>query len=316
MKSVPKALQSSMDTEILTIDQVNKWRLPPFQRPLRVNEKVMAIAADMKCNGVAISGILTLGKLRGDPGPPYLVDGQHRAEAFRQSGMQEIIADVRTITFDSMAEMADEFVNLNSAIVRMRPDDLLRGLTPTLPHIQRVMKECPFIGYDQVRRGRTDSGAVVSLSVALRCWLIASFETPSGGKSSISSIAHTLDEQSASQMIRFMHIASVAWGRDPEYYRLWSTLNMSLCMWLYRRLVINVNRRAVERVIVLSEPQFRKCMMSLSADQAYMEWLVGRTLSDRDRSPAFSRVKSLFVRRLIEEGIPKPILPQPAWAAK
>lgn len=305
-----------MDTEILSIEQVNKWRLPPFQRPLQLNSKVMAIAAEMRSGEVSIKGVLTLGKLRGDPGPPYLVDGQHRVEAFRQSGVQEIIADVRVVTFDGMAEMADEFVNLNTAMVRMRPDDLLRGLTPSLPNLGLIIRQCPFIGYDQVRRGKADSGAVVSLSVALKCWLTSSFETPAGGKASISSVAHTVNEHSASQLIRFMHLALDAWGRDPEYYRLWGVLNMTLCMWLYRKLVINVNRRAVERVITLNDAQFRKCIASLSSSQSYMDWLLGKTLSDRDRNPGFLRVKQIFVRRLTEEGVAKPILPSPAWSSK
>lgn len=315
----PKSLQSSMETQILTIEQVNKWRLPPFQRPLRINAKVLAIAEQLKCDGVSISGVMTLGKLRGDPGPAYLVDGQHRAEAFRQSGMEEIIADVRTVNFDTMSEMAEEFVNLNTAIVRMRPDDLLRGLTPTLPNVERVMKACPYIGYDNVRRGpKSTNSPVVSLSTVLRCWSNAHIETPNSGSSgqSITHIATTLDEKSASELLRFMAAAHAAWGRDPEYYRLWGTLNMALCMWLYRRLVIETDRRAVARVIVLSETDFRKCLASLSANSGYLEWLVGRLLNDRDRSPAFVRIKQTFVRRLIEEGTAKPVLPSPAWASR
>lgn len=313
----PKSLQSAMETQILTIDQVNKWRLPPFQRPLRVNQKVLNIANEMRCDGVSISGTLTLGRLKGDPGV-YLVDGQHRVEAFRQSGMEEIIADTRTVNFDTMAEMADEFVSLNTAIVRMRPDDLLRGLTPTLPNLARIMRECTFIGYDQVRRGKTDSGAVVSIGVVLRCWFNGQMETPNSGNGgfSIAHVASTLDEVNTGQLIRFMKICVEAWGRDPEYYRLWGALNMALCAWLYRRLVLETDRRGATRVIVLNETQFRKCMMTLSANTTYMEWLVGRLLNDRDRGPAFTRIKQMFVRRLQEEGIPKPLMPQPAWSSR
>ncbi len=314
----PKSLQSSMETQILTIDQVNKWRLPPFQRPLRVNAKVLTIAEQMKCDGVSMSGILTLGKLRGDPGQPYIVDGQHRCEAFRQSGMEEIIADVRTVNFDDMGEMADEFVNLNSAIVRMRPDDLLRGLTPTLPNLERIMKECPYVGYDQVRRGKSDSGAIVSLGVVLRCWNNGKLDTPNAGNGgfAISHLALTLTEDETSKLIKFMTVVHAAWGRDPEYYRLWGALNLALCAWLYRRLVLETERKGSQRIITLSESLFRKCVTALSANGQYLEWLVGRMLNDRDRSPAFTRIKGMFVKRLNDEGMANPKLPQPAWSSK
>ncbi len=242
-KTAPKASRSTMETVIVTIEQVNAWRIPPFQRPLRVNAKVQVIAEEMKCEGTSIPGILTLGKLAGE-NVFYIVDGQHRCEAFRISGLQEAIADLRIVHFDTMGEMADEFVQLNSAIVRMRPDDLLRGITPTLPVLQRVMTECPFIGYDNVRR-RDASGPIVSLSAVLRCWSTSSFEVPSSSNSgvTITQAAQTLDGDSAGKLIRFMNLAHTAWGRDPEYFRLWGNLNLALCMWLYRRIVLDTVRR-------------------------------------------------------------------------
>jgi hypothetical protein len=37
-----------METLIITPDQVNAWRIPPFQRPIKVNAKVQEIAEEMK----------------------------------------------------------------------------------------------------------------------------------------------------------------------------------------------------------------------------------------------------------------------------
>lgn len=314
-KTAPKSARSTMETTIVTIDQVNNWRVPPFQRPVRQNSKVLAIAEEIKCDGVAISGIITLGRLSKD-NAHYVVDGQHRLEAFRISGLPEIIVDLRVVHFDTMAEMADEFVQLNTAIVRMRPDDLLRGLTPGLPTLQRLMGECSFIGYDNVRRGGT-SGAVVSLGAALRCWFTSASDVPSGGSGvSINQIASTLDNDSCGKMIRIMTTLFSAWGRDPEYYRLWGNLNVALCMWLYRRLVLDTSRKGNARVIVLSETQFKQAVMALSANQDYLDWLPGRLLNDRDRSPALHRIKQIFVRRLSENSSVKVVLPQPAWASR
>lgn len=315
-KAAPKASRSTMETVIVSIEQVNAWRLPPFQRPLRVNAKVQVIAEEMKCEGTSIPGILTLGKLTGE-NVYYIVDGQHRAEAFRISGLTEAIADLRIVHFDTMAEMADEFVQLNSAIVRMRPDDLLRGVTPSLPVIQRLMQECPFIGYDNIRR-RDTSGPIVSLAAVLRCWHTSSFEVPSGGNSgvTITQAAKMLDSDSAGKLIRFLTLAITAWGRDPEYFRMWGNLNVALCMWLYRRMVLDTVRRGNSRVTVLTDTSFKQGLMALSADSNYIEWLTGRLLNDRDRSPALARIKTIFARRLAETVTGKFNMPQPAWAAR
>lgn len=315
-KAAPKSARSSMETMIINIDQVNTWRIPPFQRPIRINPKVEALAEELKANGCAISGVLTLGRVTGDSSY-YVVDGQHRLEAFRLSGMGEIIADIRIVHFDTMAEMAEEFVQLNTALVRMRPDDLLRGLAPGMPALSRIMRECPYVGYTNVRRGDT-RGAVVSLGAALRCWWASSLETPtnSGHGMTINGIAASVDDESAGKCIRFLHLAHAAWGHDPEYYRLWGSLNLALCMWLYRRMVLQTERRKTARVSVLTDAQFKQALMALSASTNYVDWLQGRLLNDRDRSPALVRIKQIFARRLSDEGATKIILPQPAWASR
>lgn len=315
-KEAPKAQRSSMETIIVSVEQVNQWRVPPFQRPIRVNAKVGAMADEIKRDGVSLPGVITLGKLSRDS-TLYVVDGQHRLEAFRISGLQEVIVDVRIIQFDNMGEMADEFVGLNSKLVNMRPDDILRGLEPTLPQLQRIREECEFVGYDNIRRNATGS-PVVGMSSIIRCWTSSAAETPSGnmvGGRSIVGAASDMDEASTGHMIKFLQLARIAWGRDPEYFRLWSNLNLTICMWLWRRLVLD-KERGVKRAIVLSEAQFKQCLMSVSADPNYVDWLHRRVLSDRDRGPAYAKLRTIFSRRLISEGVVRPMLPSPAWVSK
>ena len=314
-KTAPKVHSSTMDTLLLSVDQVNKWQVPPFQRPVRVNTKVMALAEEMK-QTQTIVGMITLGHLAKD-NADYIVDGQHRIEAFRISGLGEVISDVRVIDFDTMADMADEFVNLNTALVRMRPDDLLRGVTPSLPHVQHLMESCPFIGFDNVRR-RDASGPVVSLSAVLRCWHTSEGDTPSStARYGIAQIAAQLDGDSAGKLTGFLELALHAWGRDPEYYRLWGNINLALCMWLYRRTVlVRDQRKGTARSTVLTREEFRKCLMALSANSNYVDWLQGRLLNDRDRSPCLTRMKAIFMRRMLDERGEKIKLPQPAWQAK
>lgn len=313
-KEAPKSEQNRMETIIVTQAMVASWKIPPFQRPLRINEKVRSVTEQMK-SSECIEGVITLGKLRNDPAH-YIVDGQHRTEAFKLSELKEAFADVRVISFLSMSEMADEFVRLNSSIAKMRPDDILRGLEESVSALKAIRKSCEFVGYDQIRRGK--SSPVLSMSALLRCWGAASYETPAGSSSGLSAagLAQSIDQTSLQNLISFLAVAHSAWGRDPEYHRLWGNLNLALCMWLWNRLVIDRDRIGNKRYVVLNIPEFKRCLMSLSAEKDYLDWLQGRNLNDRDRSPCYSRIKSVFSRRLAADTDKKVSLPSPAWASK
>lgn len=312
----PKSVQSRMDTLIITPSMVQEWRIPPFQRPVRINSKVVAVTELMK-KSQTVEGVLTLGALKTD-GTLYIVDGQHRVEAFKLSELSEAIADVRVCVFSDMADMADEFVKLNTALVKMRPDDILRGLESSVPSLKAIRKACEFVGYDQIRRG--SSSPIVGMSQLIRAWSAASFETPSTANAyngGVAGMAQSIDQISQQNLIAFLSTAHSAWGRDPEYYRLWGGLNLTLCMWLWNRLVTDRDRLGAKRYAVLNIPEFKRCLMSVSAETDYLVWLVGRNLGDRDRSPCYTRLKSIFVRRLTEDSKgKKPMLPSPAWASR
>ena len=139
-----KEIRSTMDTVMITKEGVDEWKLPPFQRPLRVNPRVMEVVEEIRGNGGVIPGVLTIGVLRRTE--KYLIDGQHRIEAFKLSGLVEGIADIRLCQFDSMADMGEEFVRLISRLVVMRQDDILRGLEESTPALKTIRNRCPFIG--------------------------------------------------------------------------------------------------------------------------------------------------------------------------
>lgn len=310
-KRAPRAVASEMDTVFLTPSIIDKWTIPPFQRPLRINAKVQALAEEMVRNSVSIKGVLTLGKLKSDD-RTFLVDGQHRVEAFRISGIKEIIADIRIVHFLSMGDMAEEFVELNSHLVRMKPDDLLRGLEPTHTVLRHIREECKFIGYENI--GRTSSGApVVGMSTVIRCWLGSATETPNVSKGTALMLLPQLDEVSAEQLIAFMQAAYQAWGRDHEYRRLWSSLNLSMTMWMWRVCVLR-REKGQKRHTHFTAAQFKACMMAMSASPDYTMWLQGRIMGDRDRNPCYMRLKAIFTRRLAQETGVKARFPQPAWA--
>lgn len=306
-RSAPKSLRSTMDTVLLTQDWVKSMAHVPFQRPIRVNARVVELAEELKCAGGVIPGILTIGVIGKER---YLVDGQHRVEAFKMSGLKEGYADVRICHFDSMAEMGEEFVNLNSQLVRMRPDDILRGLEGSNAGLGVIRKACDFVGYDMIRRGA--SSPLLSMSTLLRCWFGSAPDVPTSSGMSALHAARTLTEDDSQQIVQFLNVAHGGFGRDPEYYRLWSSLNLTVCAWLWRRTVLTQYSPKSARMTAML---FGKCLMALSADHGYLDWLVGRNLSDRDRSPCYNRIKAIFVKRLEEETGKKPIFPAPAWAS-
>lgn len=313
-RKIPKSAISAMETLLFSRVEAGGWVVPPFQRPLRVNEKVRGLAEDLRTNGGLISGVITLGRLKGDKNI-YIVDGQHRIEAFKISELPEAIADVRTCTFDSMADMADEFVLLQSSLVKMRPDDVLRGLEASTRSLQIIRHTCDFVGYDNIRRG--GSAPVVGMSQVLRAWAGSAFETPLAHRSGTTSaqMAKETDDAEVANLCKFLHVAHSAWGHDAAYHRLWTALNLGLCMWLYRRIVLDHDRNGSKRSTVLNTDQFKKCLMSVSAEPDYIDWLANRSMTDHHRAPCYRRLKSIFIGRLKDDGVENPKFPQPAWAA-
>ena len=281
------------------------WLSPHFQRPLKENDKVRALAEQLKNAGGVWPGIITLGVL---DGRTYLIDGQHRKLAFAISKLEIGYTDVRIHHFTDMAEMGEEFVLLNSQLVRMQPDDILRGLEASYEPLALIRKRCPFVGYDQVRRD--SSSPIVSMSMIIRSWYAGSRETPSIGGMSATAMAQSLTFHEAEELSGFLNEAFVAFGRDPEYYRLWSALNITMCIWMYKRLVLSQYSAKTPKI---TREQFRKRLMSLSADSDYLDYLVGRKLGDRDRSPCYQRIKGNFSKRLRSELGQDVKLPAPDW---
>jgi hypothetical protein len=298
---------TTTDTLEVTPDVVRSWELPPFQRDLKVTDRLIDIAKEIKANSGVIPGVITLGVLENIR---YKVDGQHRLEAFLQSECLVGYCDVRILYFKTMAEMAAEYYRLNSRIVNMKPDDYLKALESENTALAKLRKRCPFIGYGMIRRN--DKGPILSMSAVLRGWNLASKDTPSGGGCATTDIAKTLSVDDVDQLGAFLTAAITAWGRDREYMRLWGGLNLTLCMWLYRRLVIEQYSTKTPK---LTNEQFGKCLMAVSADSLYLNYLQGRQLSHEHRSPTYNKLKQIFAGRIEVDTGKKPQLPQPSWTS-
>lgn len=315
-KAAPKEVRSDMKTRILTPEDMQQWVIPPFQRPIKINKKVREVADEMKQSGDGtgyISGIISIGLLPDDDSQ-YLCDGQHRREAAYMSELKEFLAEVCYKHFNTMAEMAAHFVRLNSQIRKMTPDDILRGLEGSLRPLQIIKKECPFIGYGYVRSNST-TAPIIGMAAAIRAWRSSSFDTPGGsaGKPA-EDVAAEMSVESAVGLVKFMQVAFSAWGRDVENYRLWSALNLILCMWMWRTLVLDQERLGSKRYNVLTVDQFKKCLFALASHHDYKDWVVNRNASDHNRGPCYSKIRSIFTQRLSDEGVKQVKLPNPLWA--
>lgn len=311
LKSGPqKQTQTALDTILITPDLVDRWLSPPFQRPLRVTPKVEALAEQIKTDGGVVPGVITLGVL---DGREYLLDGQHRRKAFLMSGCDEGYSDIRRHHFANMAEMGEEFVNLNSSLVRLRPDDILRGMEGVVPALSIIRRRCPFVGYDMVRRG--GGAPLVSMSAVIRCWSASMLDVPQPPSGGVASMLKGFTADDAEQCADFLALCDRAWGRDPEYYRLWGNLTLALCAWLYRRTVL-IPPAKTSRTTRLTKDLFVKGMSSLSASSKYMDWLPGRMLRDLDRSPGLTRIKAIIAKRVEDETGQSCKLPAPEWAAQ
>lgn len=306
-----KKTGSVTDTIEVTPNEVRSWKKPPFQRDLHVNFKVMSLVQKITDDGGVIPGTLVIGVVAGDPAK-YVVDGQHRLEAFLLSEVPIGYCDVKTLLAKTMRELALEFRNVNQRLVNMKPDDFLRADETSNPNLEKIRKRCGFVGYGHVRRG--ENTPILSMSAVLRCWTSASKEVPqSGAGGSTMEIADALTPDDVDPLIRFLGVAFGAWGKDASNYRLWGNLNLTMCMWLYRRMVVHAPT-AISRSLRVDDDEFTKCLMAVSADAAYAEWLVGRQLTERDRSPGYARVKAIFAKRL-ELTMGKAVkLPSPSWA--
>lgn len=310
-------LQSTTELRIITAVMLTQWVLPAFQRPLRVNAAVLEVAQEILREGGIVPGMITLGVLNG---VIYVVDGQHRLHALRlamDAGVKEGMAEVRVCYFNSVGEMALEFKRLNSALVKMRPDDKLRAMEGSCESVATLRKLCPSVGYDNIRRGT--SGAMISMSAAIRtAYAAASDSLVAGGGGSAEAMALKMTATQAREWATFMNIATEAWGFDAPYRRLYATLNLATCGWLYFRLVRGKDRdrASYARVKAMDEDDFSACLAGLSANTKYLAWLVNRNLTEHDRGPCYKRVTQDFKNTMLTNTGKKIMLPSPEWFAQ
>lgn len=277
-----------------------------FQRDLETTRKVRDLADKIR-HTQEVPGTILLGILKDQK---WLVDGQHRREAFFLSGLPEAIFTMKIVHFRDFAEMSQEFTDANEQLRRMTPDDRLRALAVTHYPLQRITDECPWVGYTGATK-RKGTGAFLSMSAALRDWAGSSKETPSTGKGAVTDLARGMSQGDAEELISFLKAAYEAWARIEDYFKLWGEVNLILCMWMWRRMVrVDVEKRSrLKKSSVLTRDQFVKGLRGLAGNDDYLDWLSGTRMGDKDRGNCYTRIRQTFINALGA----KIIFPQPTW---
>jgi hypothetical protein len=309
MNKLPKN-RSITKSMVLTRTLIDAWQAPGFQRPITDNAKLERYAMSLLKSPV-IASVIHLGRWEGNL---YTIDGRHRLEGFRRSGLAQVRADVNIKDYasgeDGMREMAYDYVILSATIAKQRPDDGLRALEKTNGYLKSIRMDCPFVGYDQIRRNA--SSPLLSMAVALSAWHGSANEVPRTPKAGAIENATCLTLVDCTHLTQFLKLAYTAWGNEFNNRRLWSTLNITLCMWVYRRMVM-FNANSLARATKLTPEQFLLGLRGLAGSANYVEWLTNRSLHERERSPAYGRLRAVFVGVLNEALQRRTLMPSPSW---
>ena len=310
------------DAILVTRDEIESWVLPPFQRPLKDNAKVDRYREKLRENeGCVSGGVITLGRIPGDPKMIYKVDGQHRLHAALTSGLDEFLLTIHIKLYPNFAAMALDYVELQDSLVPMTKDDILKAAMENIPQLRTIIKQCTFVGFDNIRRATTTS-KLISMSAALNCWIGSAQDTP-GAKSVPTDAARDLPEDEISNMCAFLNLCHSAWSNDVANHRLYGNLNLTMCAWMFRQLVLK-SMSGVPRKLThttMDAMTFRKCLLTLAADHNYVDFLFKRNMHERDRNPTYRKLKLIFIQRLNDEETragrpPRKNLkfPAPAWS--
>jgi len=312
MNKLPKNRSVTKST-VLTRELIDEWLAPGFQRPITDNAKLERYSKGLLKSPV-IASVIHLGHWEGKL---YTIDGRHRLEGFRRSGLAQVRADVNIKDYDSgedgMREMAYDYVILSTTIAKQRPDDGLRALEKTNGYLKSIRMDCPFVGYDPIRRNA--ASPLLSTAVALSAWHGSVNEVPRTPKAGAIENANSLTLVDCTHLTQFLKLVYTAWGHEFNNRRLWSTLNITLCMWLYRRMVMGMTN-SLARSTKLTPEQFLLGLRGLAGSANYVEWLTNRSLHERERSPAYGRLRAIFVGVLNEALQRRILMPSPMWYSR
>ena len=219
---------------LLTIDDLEYLMKPPCQRFVSKTKRVERLTEEMlKTGRLGVGILLVMGLPNGEV---HLVDGNHRIEAFRNSGLKSIIVSVQTKSAKTYKDIAEEYIRCQCSLKTSTVDDKLKGIAVGHPPLQKIAQFCTFVTY---KRASTRSDCLISMSDVVHCWFDASTNPPtrySGDKGiPIEECAKLITDKDAACIIEWLLVCQISLGTVNRV--LWAPLNMTLCLWLYKQMV-------------------------------------------------------------------------------
>ena len=299
---------------ILTREEVESWRKPAFQREVSCTHAFYELVEQINERGF-IASALTLGVWGG---AFYKVDGNHRIMAFLASDRKEILAPVIIRQYADggvgFIRMCEDFIEISKHIKTPTADNLLKALEGVERHVKLIRKSCPFIGYAHL--WKNSSAPVVNMSRVIRSLIISKQEMPGSGFTGGSAVelAKALTPEETHCLISFMRAAFKAWGRDKEFRPMWNALNLTICLWFFRRM--SKGELFCGRGTPISVAHFSQCLLALSLNPRYLTLISqkGRRIhAPETRNPICRELMKTFEQKLDAEGLTDVPLPKPNW---
>lgn len=289
---------------VVTVALVNSWERPDFQRMFKQTKNVVD-ATNQIGRTEEIPGTIWIGVWEGRS---YVVDGQHRIEAFLGANIAEALASVAFKAFDSYDAMARFYRMINTPLRSFSAQDNLKAAAVEYESLRIIEREATFASWYKPKR---NSGKTIQISSMVRFWGMARSDAP-GGSAQVVAVAAGMNKLAAHRLCVFGSLCHDAWGTDSGYAALWGGLNFPVVLWLYARTVLRDPEPSL-RVTRLDQPAFKKALVSL-CDESYVDWLRGRNSLQNFRSPCYNKIKQRFKATLEKRG-ERLTLPSPDWAS-
>lgn len=304
----------------LTPDVIKSWLTPYWQRPVRFNAKGRQLTEDIKLtrklDSVMIVGVV---KKRNGKFDLYLVDGHHRKAAFLRSGAPYMDIDVKFVYVDKVEELSPLYLNCQEQITKSTANDNLQGLAVTNEVLQHIKSKCEFITYEGVRLGTIAHS--INMSTVVQIWYDSMLDPPKKNtltpSVSITELAKKLTVDDADHIVQFMTLCRDNFEFKKLSSGLWLHINLVLCLWLFRVLVLREvwEGGEVYKVKHLTPRQFGVGLLGLKNDKYYLTLMRKKLNSSVDRKEAYQSIAKLFASNLRSCGVvSNPKLPRPQWA--
>lgn len=283
--NLPPKMLANPQLKKITVDSmvINRelafetWQVhPDLQREVIDNKKLEEVVAELLVVGAYPEGVIIIGCLNG---VLYKVDGNYRMRAFEKTNLPSIRASVQFIRFESLEEMTESYRRLQGQIKKSTPNDRLKVLANVWPPIRHIAEECRFVTYIKATKS---AGRLVTMATVIQIWAWSKTDPPkpkTGG--SLEDLAKGVTQEDAAKVVEFLKVCRSNFGAD--FPPMWKANHLSLCLWLYRRMVWREDAEN-QRWAKLTSREFGSGTAVLrNAD--YVKLITGKNLSrDEDRN--------------------------------